>query len=262
MVLCLVGIIVALEVGGVVPVRRRDRVINAGSPCPTGPYSPFLPIDGVFQRLPHVVVVEGRRVGEHRQGEMLRTRHFLDGDPVAVLLQSGRVLRSTRPIASTSPAMRAFMRATTSAMPRILTSSKRARPPSSNRLALEHHADARIMRHEQIAARADRPVPVDLATRRWADHEMIVGAHVGKIGVPLRQREDDGLLAVGADVRDLITIPLAADLLSGLRRWLNEATTSPESSVLPLWNVTPWRSLKTQLLASAEGSIVSASSAA
>src|SRR5262245_48833846 len=56
------------------------------------------------------------------------------------------------------------------------------------------------------------------------------------------------------------TTPLAPDFDSGPRWWLNDATTSSASSGLPLWKVTPRRSLKTQVLASFDGSTLSASS--
>ena len=104
--------------------------------------------------------LKGADVGEHRDGVVLRARHLLDGDPVVVPLEKGRVLRSTRPITSTSPVMRAFMRAATSLMQMNSTSSKCARPffPVI-RLALQHHAHAGLMRDKLIATRADRPAP-------------------------------------------------------------------------------------------------------
>ena len=60
-------------------------------------------------------------------------------------------------------------------------------------------------------------LPIDLAILGLSDDKMIVGAHIGKVGVAVRQREDDGFLAVGLDVRDPVKMPLAADLVSAPR---------------------------------------------
>jgi len=55
-------------------------------------------------------------------------------------------------------------------------------------------------------------------------------------------------------------MPLAADLVASPRWWLIDSITSVESMVLPLWNSTPWRSLKVHCVASSEASQLSASS--
>ena len=128
-------------------------------------------------------------------------------------------------------------------------------------IALHGCANAGLPFLENIGAGADAGLPVDRAVvLRRHDRDMIVAGDVGEVGIAAGKLEDDrcrpsALMSAMASTSDL-----AADFESLPMWWRKEATTSVGVTVLPLWKVTPLRSLNTQFLASSPGSKLSARS--
>ena len=198
MELGLVRIVAALlQVPVPVLVRRSDRVVVAGDAAAAQDLlDQLLPVEGVLQRLAHVVVVERRLVGVHRIGEVLVARHLEDLD-VPVALQQVRRLE-VDPVdhvdltgyqgglAGVGIVDRQHFHGIEVAAVRLVVVVEAA--------GIQTHAGLEVL--ADVAAGAD-PLSDRLVLHpRRVDQDVVVAQEVGEVGVAVFQRKGDRVVIV------------------------------------------------------------------
>ncbi len=195
-----------LKVVVVIGHRARDRLVVAhGAIAAQNLFDHVLAVDAVFQRHPHVHVVKRGRVGLHRHDVMQRAVLGVD-------LHVGRAAQQVDRL-EVGPVDQVNLTGHQRVHPRRRVADFQDHNLFEMRPALfpvviaarQFDPHARLENVDHIAAGADAAVGVDRAiTGVLANAEVVIIENKREIRVPCSQFKDHNLVAIGADVGDLL----------------------------------------------------------
>lgn len=201
----LVGVVGALGnvVGPVGLGRRMVEVVADGGGAEGDLLDDFLAVHRQLQRVAHVGIVEGRGIAMHRQRDRAGRGHVVDDD-VGITLHQGHGLQLDQRNRVNVPGHQrrlARVRVVQGNHLDLVEIGALAMPAL---VAAEVEAHAELAVVDLVGARAVAALPVDRTVLvRRADGQVVVGHQPGQVGVAARKLDDNGMVAVGGNVRDV-----------------------------------------------------------